>query len=70
MKYKDWLLMLLLALPTATYAEDSKDLFAAAMSGKIDRTEALLVKGVDVNSKTASGRTALMAASFNGNVKI
>ncbi len=70
MKYKDWFLILLLVLPTATQAEDGKDLFAAAMMGKLDRTEALLAQGIDVNSKTPGGRTALMAASFNGNVQI
>ena len=70
MKYKDCFLFLLLALSQAVYAEDGQDLFASAMTGKVDRAEALLAQGIDVNSKTASGRTALMAASFNGNVKI
>jgi len=70
MKYKDCFLILLLALSQATQAEDAKDLFAAAMMGKIERTEALLAQGIDVNGKTAGGRTALMAASFNGNVQI
>jgi len=70
MKYKDYFLFLLLALSPPIYAEDGKDLFAAAMMGKVDRTEALLAQGIDVNSKTASGRTALMAGSFNGNVQI
>ncbi len=70
MKYKDCFLILLLALSQAAQAEDAKDLFAAAMMGKLARTEALLAQGIDVNGKTASGRTALMAASFNGNVKI
>ncbi|MDO9047023.1 MAG: ankyrin repeat domain-containing protein [Methylobacter sp.] len=70
MKYKDCFLILLLALSQATHAEDAKDLFAAAMVGKLERTEALLAQGIDVNGKTAGGRTALMAASFNGNVKI
>jgi ankyrin repeat protein len=64
------LLLLLFALSTATHAEDAKDLFAAAMMGKVERTEALLTQGIDVNSKNAGGRTALMAASFNGNVLI
>lgn len=70
MKRKDCFLILLLALPSVTHAEDGKDLFAAAMMGKLERTEALLAQGIDVNSKTAGGRTALMAASFSGNVKI
>ncbi|MGZ5044136.1 MAG: ankyrin repeat domain-containing protein, partial [Methylobacter sp.] len=70
MKYKVCFLILLLALPQATHAEDIKDLFAAAMMGKLERTETLLAQGIDVNGKTASGRTALMAASFSGNVQI
>ncbi len=70
MKYKEGFLILLLSLSSTAYAEDGKDLFAAAMMGKLERAEALLAQGVDVNSKTAGGRTALMAASFNGNVHI
>ncbi|MBC8379854.1 MAG: ankyrin repeat domain-containing protein [Planctomycetes bacterium] len=70
MKYKDCFLILFLVLSTATHAEDGQDLFAAAMTGKIERTEAILAQGIDVISKTISGRTALMAASFSGNVHI
>jgi len=51
-------------------AEDTKDLFAAAATGKLDRVEALLAQGLDVNGKLETDRTALMAASFNGNLRI
>lgn len=51
-------------------ADDVTDLFAAATRGKLQRVEALLADGVDVNAKTGSGRTALMGASFNGNVRV
>lgn len=70
MKYKGCFLILLIALSQMAKAEDAGALFAAAMTGKLERTTALLAQGLDVNSKTAGGRTALMAASFNGNVRI
>jgi len=70
MKHKDCFFIALLLLSPAAYPEDAKDLFAAAMTGRVERTEALLAQGVDGNSKTSSGRTALMAASFSGNVHI
>jgi ankyrin repeat protein len=70
MKHKDCFFIALLILSPAAYPEDAKDLFAAAMTGRLERTEALLAQGVDGNSKTSSGRTALMAAGFSGNVHI
>jgi len=68
MKYKNYLLMLLLASSPQLHAEEGKDLFLAAMNGKEDRLITLLNQGIDVNSKNASGRTALMAACFSGNI--
>ena len=70
MKFKDYIFILLFVSCQAAYAEDAKDLFAAAMMGRLERTEALLAQGIDVNSKNPGGRTALMAASFKGNVQI
>ena len=69
MKLKHCIFFLLL-LPSLLFAEDANDLFAAAVTGKLERTEALLGQGVDVNSKTESGRTALMGASFSGNLRV
>ncbi|MGB4499460.1 MAG: ankyrin repeat domain-containing protein, partial [Methylococcaceae bacterium] len=68
MKYKNYLVMLLLAASPQLYAEDGKDLFLAAMNGKEERVITLLNQGVDVNSKNAAGRTALMAACISGNL--
>lgn len=70
MKYRNYLIMLLLAgsLPLRA-EEDGKDLFLAAMNGKEERVITLLNQGVDVNSKNGSGRTALMAACFSGNLR-
>ncbi len=70
MKLKRGLFCVLIALPLLLRAETANDLFAAAVSGKLERTEALLAQGIDVNSKTGSGRTALMGASFTGNARI
>ncbi|MGR9114763.1 MAG: ankyrin repeat domain-containing protein [Gammaproteobacteria bacterium] len=56
--------------PCWGFAEDINDLFAAAITGKNARIEALLAQGLDVNGITAGGRTALMGASYNGNVRI
>lgn len=70
MKHRNYFFIALLILSPAAYPEDAKDLFAAAMAGRVERAEALLAQGVDGNSKTSSGRTALMAASYSGNVHI
>jgi hypothetical protein len=51
MKYIECCFILLISLPQAAYPEDGKDLFAAAMTGKVERVEALLAQGIDVNSK-------------------
>jgi ankyrin repeat protein len=70
MKFKQGLFILLFALPLLLRAEDANDLFAAAIGGKLERMEALLAQGIDVNSKTGTGRTALMGASFTGNARV
>nr|WP_305909813.1 ankyrin repeat domain-containing protein [Methylomarinum sp. Ch1-1]MDP4522750.1 ankyrin repeat domain-containing protein [Methylomarinum sp. Ch1-1] len=64
-----FLLSLLLSLAQSAAAEDANDLFAAAIAGKNERLHSLLAQGIEVNAKTTSGRTALMGASFNGNVR-
>ena len=68
MKYRNYLIMLLLASSPQLHAEDGKDLFLAAMNGNEGRVITLLNQGIDVNSKNAGGRTALMAACFSGNL--
>ena len=62
--------LLLLLLPLNTYATSAVDLFSAAAGGNQARVEALLAQGLDVNSATPGGRTALMGASFGGNARI
>jgi uncharacterized protein len=70
MKLKSLLILLLTGFSAFTMAEDGKALFAAAIAGKTDRVEALLARGIDVNSTTGNGKTSLMGASFNGNVRV
>ncbi len=52
------------------FAVDIDNLFFAAMLGKTARVKSILADGIDVNGKTGSGRTALMGASFNGNIRV
>lgn len=67
---KKLIVLLILTASGWAGAEDSNDLFAAAIMGKNARIEALLAQGVDVNGLTAGGRTALMGASYQGNIGI
>ncbi|HIF55487.1 MAG TPA: ankyrin repeat domain-containing protein [Methylococcaceae bacterium] len=60
----------LLVFASPGYPMDAKNLFSAAMLGKTDRVKFILSEGVDVNEKSATGRTALMAACFNGNLRV
>ena len=67
---KKLLLFLLLFISHPAISADINDLFSAAILGKTERVKFLLSEGVDVNGVTATGRTAMMAASFNGNVRV
>jgi len=49
----------LLVFASPGYPMDAKNLFKFILS-----------EGVDVNEKSATGRTALMAACFNGNLRV
>lgn len=61
----------LLASATDPQAEDrDQALFAAAVSGRVERLDSLLAQGADVNGKNGAGRTPLMAAAFSGNVRV
>ena len=42
----------------------------ASHSGKIDEVKAILLSGVDVNTKAEGGKTALHVAAVNGNIEI
>lgn len=70
MKIPKPLIAWLLILSPLLYAEDGKDLFAAAAGGNFERVQSLLAQGLNVNDKIEQDRTALMAASFNGNIRI
>jgi ankyrin repeat protein len=65
------LLSILLLSPAAAYAQDMKeDLLAAARKGNIEAVKSLLDKGVDVNSKSEYGATALSFACDKGHVAV
>lgn len=65
------LLCLLLLAPSAAQAQDLKEeFFAAARKGDVEAVKALLAKGVDVNSKTEYGATALSYASDKGHTAV
>lgn len=46
------------------------DLIAAARAGEVERVQAILESGIDVNSKTEYGATALFFAADRGNKKL
>lgn len=49
---------------------DLNDLIHAAMNGRLEQAQALLKKGVDVNSKDVSGETPLMRAAWGGHLQV
>jgi len=70
MKIKSLFLFTLLFVSHPGFSAEFNNLFSAAILGKTERVKSLLADGADVNGKTATGRTAMMAASFNGNVRV
>ena len=63
--------LLVLLFPLIVLAQDPKeDFFAAARKGDIEALKALMAKGVDVNSKTNYGATALFYACDRGNTAV
>ena len=62
-------IVLLVALP-AVAQEKNEEFFAAARKGDIPAVKAFLDKGVDVNSKTRYGATALSYACDKGHVEL
>ncbi len=73
---KPWLVLFLVLalLPCVAMAKDTaafdKQLIEAAKSGDRSLVAALLVKGADVNGKSAPGRTALMEAAEAGHLEV
>src|SRR5262249_39195332 len=51
-------------------ADDKADLLAAAKKGDVAAVKALLAKGVDVNSKSEYGVTALAFAADKGHLEV
>lgn len=49
---------------------DKNALIHAAMNGRLKQVQALLKKGVDVNSKGIAGKTPLMSAAWAGSVPV
>ena len=69
MYFKSFFLLILFS-SQSVFALDGDHLFSFAILGKTERIKSLLADGVDVNTVTATGRTAMMAASFNGNIRV
>jgi Ankyrin repeats (3 copies)/Domain of unknown function (DUF3471) len=63
------LMALLVAVPAAAQ-EKNEEFFAAARKGDIPTVKAFLEQGVDVNSKTRYGATALSYACDKGHVEL
>lgn len=59
-------LVMLMPLP-AQAGDPAAELFASASQGRISQLQSILAQGVDVDARTATGRTALMGAAFFGN---
>lgn len=61
------LLIVLTAMASMSFAEDQNQaLMKAAQKGDLNQVQELLGKGADVNAKTKTGWTALMAAAGAG----
>ncbi|MCF6252054.1 MAG: ankyrin repeat domain-containing protein [Methylococcaceae bacterium] len=70
MKIKYLFFLLPVFLTQSVFSADADNLFSAAILGKSDRVKSILADGIDVNGRTATGRTAIMGACFNGNVRV
>jgi ankyrin repeat protein len=58
-------------LPIAAHAQDaSEEFLAAARKGDLEKVRAMLDRGVDVNSKSRYGATALSFASEHGHLEV
>jgi hypothetical protein len=63
--------LLVLLFPLIAFAQDPKEeFFAAARKGDVEAMKTLLAKGVDVNSKTSYGATALSYACDRGHTAV
>ncbi len=63
-------ILLLLFSSQSIFALNGDHFFSFAILGKTERVKSMLADGIDVNTTTATGRTAMMAASFNGNIRV
>lgn len=70
MKIKNIFLYLLVFYTSVVQSADMTKLFSYAVLGETENVKLLLADNVDVNALTKTGRTAMMAASFNGNIRI
>ena len=69
LKMKILFYSLILIYALNAHADDFNDLFRAATDGNTERLQSLLAAGLNVNAKSATGRTALMGACYNGNLR-
>ena len=71
MSTRRWVFALVLLCPLIANAQDkTEEFFAAARKGDAAAVKAFLDKGVDVNSKTRYGATALSYACDKGHVEV
>jgi ankyrin repeat protein len=65
------LLLLMMMIPLNAFGQDDKDAFlAAARKGDVEAVKAFLARGLDVNTKTEYGATALSYAADKGHVAV
>lgn len=63
-------LLFAVLLSSTSHAANGKELMKAAFNNDVLTVKALLDKGIDVNTPSEDGATALMAASQNGHLEI
>lgn len=54
---------------SAQAADPAQQLTVAATAGRVEVVRDLLAQGVDANSKSVTGRPAIVSAAFNGNYR-
>lgn len=70
MKFRVAIVLLAILVVTSSAQNTGEEFLAAARKGDIERVRAMLDRGVDVNSKSRYGATALSFASEHGHLEL